>query len=108
MQKGPLRGLRRTLHLCTICIWGPLCTVFGHIQELDIFRLGPHDFFRGRPPGGPGGKHANIGGDRSGSFLKHRGRVRGISLLLIRFNTLDNLTTHAILLNFFIKQFLHA
>ena len=55
-KKGPLRGLRRTIYLCTIRILGLLCTVFGHIQDLKNFSLGPHDFFRGRHHGGQGGK----------------------------------------------------
>ena len=54
LQKGPLRGLCRTIHLCTIL--GLLCTVFGHIQDLKNFALGPHDFFRGRHPGGSRGE----------------------------------------------------
>ena len=81
-KKGPLRGLRRTIH--TIRIFGLLCTVLGHLQDFKIFRWDPTIFSAEDIRGVEGGKHAKNCGDRTGGFLKHCALPTGTFLLLIR------------------------
>ena len=61
-----------------------LCTVFGHIQDLKIFRCDPTIFSAEDIRGFEGGKHAKNCGDWSGGFLKHCAQPTGTFLLLIR------------------------
>ena len=86
VQKGPLRGLRRTIHLCTLRILSLLYTLFLAIYRISKFFVGtPHFFSAEDIRGVKGGEHAKNCGDRSDSFLKHCAQPTGTFLLVIRY-----------------------